>query len=81
MRVQDAGQKILKKRVYPHMLRHTWATEMLKMYPEHLSGISSYLGHSKVSTTANMYIHGKLGFAKINGYYAKITGIPHEERS
>lgn len=61
------------------MLRHTFATEMLKMYPEDLAGISGYMGHAKVSSTADMYIHGKPSFAKLNGYHAKIKGEDEPE--
>jgi integrase len=70
-RMRKHGQQILGKRVYLHMLRHTFASNMVKMYPEDLAGISAYLGHAKVSTTADMYVHGKLSYAKLNGYYAK----------
>ena len=72
MQIRKSAKKILGKAIYPHMLRHTFATEMLGMYPEDLAGISGYLGHAQVSTTANLYVHGKLAFEKLNGYYAKI---------
>ncbi len=72
MQIRKSAKKILGKTVYPHMLRHTFATQLLGMYPEDLAGISAYLGHSRVSTTANLYVHGKLAFEKLNGYYAKI---------
>lgn len=72
MQIRKSAKKILGKTIYPHMFRHTCATQLLRMYPEDLAGISAYLGHAKVSTTADMYIHGKLAFEKLNGYYAKI---------
>ena len=71
-RFRKHGQEILGRRIYPHMLRHTFASNLVKMYPEDLAGISAYLGHAKVSTTADMYVHGKLSYAKLNGDYAKI---------
>ena len=39
-----------------HDLRHTYATLSLKEHPEKLSEISATLGHSKVTTTLNMYV-------------------------
>ena len=37
-------------------------------------GISAYGGHQDPSITARLYIHGKLGFDKLNGYHDKLKG-------
>lgn len=74
MEIRKAGYRYLSKRIYPHMLRHSFTSEMLRMYPGDLAGISAYLGHSNPSITASMYVHGKLSFDKLNGYHSKIKG-------
>lgn len=47
--------KKIEKHVHPHMLRHWFATEMLRNGRD-IKSISLYLGHSDVSTCLNFYI-------------------------
>ena len=68
------GQRIPQyRKLFPHLLRHTFASGLLKMYPEDLAGISAYLGHSDPSVTSRLYVHGKLSMDKLNGWADRIT--------
>jgi len=63
------GRKVLDRKVSSHRLRHSFATRIYKDHPEALPGLSRYLGHSKVSTTTDLYVHttlddSMLGFDK-----------------
>lgn len=40
-----------------HTLRHTFATQYFKKYPNKILELSEMLGHSSYRTTKNMYIH------------------------
>lgn len=73
-RIKKAGEETLGRKVYPHMLRHSFASEMLRKYPGDLAGISAYLGHASISTTTNAYVHGKISFEKLSGYHDEIEG-------
>ncbi|MBA7525017.1 Tyrosine recombinase XerC [subsurface metagenome] len=54
------GRKVLDRKVSSHRLRHSFATRIYKNHPEALPGLSKYLGHSKVSTTSDLYVHTTL---------------------
>ncbi|MCF7944340.1 MAG: tyrosine-type recombinase/integrase [Spirochaetia bacterium] len=58
-RISLQGKIILGKKISAHTLRHSFATTTLEK-TGNLKGVSKYLGHSSVSTTANLYIHSEL---------------------
>jgi len=49
----------VKKHVYPHLLRHTLATHLMEMNIN-IKVIQKMLGHSRESTTADMYTHANV---------------------
>ena len=49
----------LQRRVYPHLLRHTWASLALKAEVD-LKTLSDTLGHYDPSFSARRYVHGDL---------------------
>lgn len=49
----------IKKHVYPHLLRHTLATHLMEMNVN-IKVIQRILGHSRESTTADMYTHANV---------------------
>lgn len=51
-----AGRKI-GRRLHPHMLRHSRATDLLNE-GESLPSVAAYLGHSSPEITARFYLHG-----------------------
>jgi site-specific recombinase XerD len=52
----DLSERILGKHVYSHLLRHSFATNMIRKTHK-IQATSAYLGHSSVSTTLSMYTH------------------------
>lgn len=50
------GKKVLSKRVYPHMLRHSFATHMLKRNNINSFDLQYLLGHKSISST-QIYTH------------------------
>ena len=50
------GKKVLSKRVYPHMLRHSFATHMLKRNNINSLDLQYLLGHKSISST-QIYTH------------------------
>jgi integrase/recombinase XerD len=56
--IARATKRCLGRSVSAHALRHSWASDMLRRNPGDLAAISKYLGHSQISTTTNLYIHG-----------------------
>ena len=65
-RIKLAGRLILGKNISAHTFRHSFATEKLKQ-TKNLKGVSKYLGHSSVSTTADLYVHDELGWDDVKG--------------
>lgn len=58
-----AGRKI-GRRLHPHMLRHSRATDLLNK-GESLASVAAYLGHSSPEITARFYLHGMPKAGKI----------------
>jgi len=54
-KITKASLKILKKRINPHLIRHSKATHLLDMGVE-IKDIQNYLGHSNLATT-EVYLH------------------------
>ena len=64
-RITTQGRAVLGRQVSAHTFRHSFATTTLKK-TDNLKGVSKYLGHSSVSTTANLYIHSELTWDDVN---------------
>jgi integrase len=54
----------IKKHVYPHLLRHTLATHLMEMNVN-IKVIQRILGHSRESTTADMYTHANVDHMRV----------------
>jgi integrase len=55
--LKNAGKKIGRPDLHPHMMRHSWATRNVEKIG--ISKVSKYLSHSKTGYTADIYLHGK----------------------
>lgn len=64
-RIAYQGRIILNKHISAHTFRHSCATALLER-TKNLKGVSKYLGHSSVSTTANLYVHSELTWEDIS---------------
>jgi integrase/recombinase XerD len=53
------SEKVLGKHIYSHLLRHSFATNMIKKTRK-IQAVSEYLGHSDVAITLSMYSHETL---------------------
>lgn len=60
-RISMQGKIVLQKNISAHTLRHSFATSKLAKI-NNLKGVSKYLGHSSISTTANLYVHSELSY-------------------
>jgi integrase/recombinase XerD len=60
-RISMQGKIVLRKNISAHTLRHSFATSKLAK-TNNLKGVSKYLGHSSISTTANLYVHSELSY-------------------
>ena len=54
-RIRRLGDKVLGRRIYPHLLRHTFATYLLDGGAT-LAEVQQLLGHTLISTTS-IYVH------------------------
>jgi integrase/recombinase XerD len=52
--------RITGKHVYPHLLRHYYASHKIATEKKDIRSVSKYLGHSSVSITLNYYVHTAL---------------------
>ena len=62
--VSTAGRLAVGRHVYPHMLRHTFATRMI-LAGKTVKAVSVYLGHSGTAFTQDMYVSDTLGLDDI----------------
>ncbi len=58
-RIGDTAEKVIGRRVSAHAFRHSYATEQQEQHVP-LSQISLHLGHSSISTTADIYGHKRM---------------------
>jgi len=54
-RLKQISKRVLKRNVYFHMLRHSWATNICKKEPDRIVAISRYMGHASTGTTYDYY--------------------------
>ena len=57
--IRKIADKIIKRKVGPHIFRHSFATRMLKENWS-VKAVSQYLGHSSTAITMDMYMHDQL---------------------
>src|SRR5437667_12762587 len=71
--VQEAARRAgIKKKVHPHLLRHSWATHLLERGAD-LRQIQVLLGHNDLETTAR-YLH--LSQRHLQAIHNPIDAIP-----
>lgn len=56
---------LIGRKISAHSLRHSFATNAIKTYPEKIDAISKYMGHSDISITLNMYHHTQLSNSEL----------------
>lgn len=81
MRFKRLGLRIIDRPIHPHMFRHTFATRMIEEHPGHLASVSAYLGHARVSTTVDLYVHQKLKYNTLAEHYSSLTTPKTKGRS
>ncbi len=64
MEIKKLGWRILRKDISAHTLRHSFCTNMLKK-GHSIKAISTYLGHSSVALTLDMYVHESLDWSAL----------------
>jgi integrase len=74
MTLRRIGEKAIGREISAHVFRHFFATDMLRRNPGDIVAISRYLGHSQVSTTENIYLHGGYSGADIAAKAPRIEG-------
>lgn len=57
--ISQAGEAACLRHIYPHMLRHTFATRMIKAGYS-VKAVSQFLGHSGTAITQDMYVQDSL---------------------
>ena len=63
---------VINRRLHPHMLRHTFATQMLSRGML-VDALSAYLGHSSVSITLDLYCHNEATDEELFEYIAEVV--------
>ncbi|MCK5050812.1 MAG: tyrosine-type recombinase/integrase [Candidatus Cloacimonetes bacterium] len=59
--ITNAGERILGRKIHPHLLRHSTANYLLKDCSMSPKFVALYMGHSDPAITQSMYIHDKPG--------------------
>jgi integrase/recombinase XerD len=58
MNIKREGERILRRDISAHTLRHSYATHILKKHgTQRVEALRKLLGHSDISTTLNLYCH------------------------
>jgi site-specific recombinase XerD len=60
----NISKRALGKHVYAHLLRHSFATNMIRKTRK-VQAVSEYLGHSDVAITLSMYTHESLTLGEL----------------
>lgn len=63
--VKRAAERIGLLDFYPHLLRHSRATDLLINKEISLKAVSKFLGHTSVAITAEMYIHDEVDYHEL----------------
>jgi integrase len=58
--LKRAGNRILGREIYPHILRHSTANYLLQEKGKSANYVAEYLGHFSSSITLDMYIHEQI---------------------
>jgi len=72
--IQDDGYNALNRRITPHMLRHTFATRMMRMVDSRI--VQQLLGHSSLSST-QIYTHPN--YQDLTNAINKLNGTQKEK--
>jgi len=73
MTLRRITEKAIGRPVAAHQFRHSFVTDQVERFPGKLAGISKYIGHSNVSITTDIYLHGSLSAADIAGMAPRFT--------
>ena len=74
-RIAWMGKLVLGRDISAHTLRHSFATARIKSGKD-LKAVSTYLGHSSVSTTADLYVHSILNREDVKDFARDLPPIP-----
>ena len=58
--IKKHSQRIIGRPIWPHQLRHYFATQKIISEGKSVKAVSRYLGHSGVDITLEMYVHDSL---------------------
>ena len=66
--IAKLAEHVLGRRISAHYFRHGFASTTIQQNgTNNIAGLSNWLGHSKTSTTLDMYVHGKLTDNEVMG--------------
>ena len=71
--LKNAGAKIGRPDLHPHMIRHSFASHILPQWG--IAKLSKYLGHTRPDTTARFYVHGRPSEDEIMDYLDDIFAV------
>ncbi|WP_028973270.1 tyrosine-type recombinase/integrase [Spirochaeta cellobiosiphila] len=67
-----------RRKIGPHVCRHTFATEVLRQAPQARKALSLMLGHSSIKTTDDTYVHIDLPYTLLDNLYTQTEGLQNE---